>query len=161
MPSPPCSPIPRRAEPHPDFAALILSFETSSSEESARGFSGWRSARESLEGQEEEGELAAEADLTAAPSSGDTPPIAPEIRTISPSPLRAAGTRSLTHSERSSEGRSTPLRPPSERGAVSGDSQTGREGRHVSTGSVESSGSIAASQGPVLRKSSRIRRNLS
>jgi len=125
MPSPPISPTPRR--PQSDYAALLSSFEGSStSEDSARGSPGWTSARESLdegEGLAEEARLAQEF-LTAPPSPRQqTLQRTPVIRTISPSPQREdVGSPSM--SARSSDERLSPSLPSGFRGQLFGESST-------------------------------------
>lgn len=124
MPSPPLSPSPRRwrplsEEPHPDFAALLSSFEVgpSQSEEGARSVHHGRN----------------DPDTTDQPSTTHLAPlgsiatpgravITPEIRTISPSPERPEPSHhhSPVGSARSSQRSASPLVPP-QRGRLFGD----------------------------------------
>ncbi|KAK6906657.1 hypothetical protein I203_100644 [Kwoniella mangroviensis CBS 8507] len=127
MPSPPISPTPRRwrsspDQPHPDFAALLSTFEQPSSSSSAphspNSVPEWATPRGVLSDDNDNDEAEVEY-LTA--TAGDTstatinPDIDIEIRTTSPSPQRPAGSTRQQHSDLGS-----PLLPPN-RGQLFGE----------------------------------------
>jgi hypothetical protein len=125
--SPPLSPTPRRVD-HPDFAALLSSWD-GSSEEQERGFPGWRTPRASpsrSEDRDRRDESEVESFLAAPVSPAQRSKSssgAPEIRTTSPSPQRpgGGGGASPAPSFKSSEGRLSPLMPPPSRGMLFSD----------------------------------------
>lgn len=134
MPTPPLSPSPRRwrsssdDEPHPDFAALLSSFDDrpaqSTSTEDRRE---WRERSHSSASDDEEKEV----EFLTAPGSPARSPI-PEIRTTSPSPRRPERSGSPS----SSTDRSlSPLPAPPSRGQMFGDA-SGTAGRFAARGVV-------------------------
>ena len=175
MPSPPISPTPRRwrsplsSEPHPDYAALLSTFDgSSSSEGSTRGFPGWRSAPESpsrnvrsrassAEGSERrdvEEDTEAEGYLTApvSPEKSSTART-PEIRTTPPTPQRAGQPASPTFSARSTEGRLSPLPLPPPRGELFGEDPASTAGRSGLNRGDEPSGNDSGPRGTTFRES--------
>jgi hypothetical protein len=134
MPSPPISPTPRRwrssgtDEPHPDYAALLSSFdrppETTSIEES--GSSPWRRGANVTSTDDDPS-----SEFLSAPGSPQR--LVPEIKTTSPSPQRPIYTR---ESSQSSDMGSSPLPSPPNRARMFGDASNSA-GRMVYTGSVE------------------------
>ena len=131
MPSPPISPTPRRwrspgtDEPHPDYAALLSSFdvtpETTQGEES--GEVSWRRPMVPTPTEDERSSV-----FLSAPGS----PLSqvPEIRTTSPSPQRPLYKLA---SSQSSDVVSSPLPSPPSRTQMFGDASN-TAGRMVSTG---------------------------
>jgi hypothetical protein len=123
--SPPLSPTPRRVD-HPDFAALLSSWDGSSED---RGFPGWRTPRASpsrSDDRDRRDESEVDSFLTAPASPAqrsESSSVAPEIRTTSPSPQRpgGGGGASPAPSFKSSEGRLSPLMPPPSRGMLFND----------------------------------------
>nr|XP_018259656.1 uncharacterized protein I303_07724 [Kwoniella dejecticola CBS 10117]OBR81814.1 hypothetical protein I303_07724 [Kwoniella dejecticola CBS 10117] len=163
MPSPPLSPTPRRwrsspDQPHPDFAALLSSFEqpTPSSPNSPKPKSEneslpeWATPRGILSEEEDQKDEDEVEFLTAtASTSGPNP----EIRTTSPSPQRPAAT-----SRAAELGLDSPLLPPN-RGRLFGEdysktvNQLGSRGIFANE-LVEASAQMADSMN--IRKSARL-----
>nr|XP_019051135.1 hypothetical protein I302_01584 [Kwoniella bestiolae CBS 10118]OCF30065.1 hypothetical protein I302_01584 [Kwoniella bestiolae CBS 10118] len=134
MPSPPISPTPRRwrsspDQPHPDFAALLSTFEPSSSlsaphspsSEDHRSVPEWATPRGILSDDNENDHDEAEVENLTA-TAGDTssatinPDVDIEIRTTSPSPQRPSASSRI----HSSSDLGSPLLPPN-RGQLFGE----------------------------------------
>ena len=156
MPTPPpLSPSPRRpasSTPHPEFAALLSSFENAPSEtastrraspeqpeQSTGGLGGFPSWLEQ-EGQEEHEDLPQqsssgdEAYATPRAESGATD--IPEIRTTSPTPLRPNLAGRSESPARSNEGRLSPLVAPPDRSQLFGRAAETRTFRSMSASRV-------------------------
>ncbi|ORX41083.1 hypothetical protein BD324DRAFT_678476 [Kockovaella imperatae] len=115
---PPLSPRPQRASsssPHPEFAALLSSFES----DSGRGFPGWRPGEATSAGDE----------AYATPLASSRMSI-PEITTTSPSPLRPGGSSRIDVPTPASpsEGRLSPLPSPPARARLFGQDMTETQG---------------------------------
>ena len=129
----PLSPTPTRfrspSEPHPDFAALLSSFE-SGSQTAASEHGGQRSGRQESTPHSSSGG-GTETDYLTAPGSPTRD--VPEIRTTSPTPLRPGLTASpaLSSSKSTSEGRLSPLPTPPLRGRLFGDQPGSTDGRFL------------------------------
>ena len=124
MPTPPpLSPRPQRAtssSPHPEFAALLSTFETPEAPTEQRCFPGWRSVDYSSSGEDE----------FATPRAGSRMSV-PEITTTSPSPLRPGNTGRVDSPapSRSSEGRLSPLPSPPLRSQLFGQTTAATQAR--------------------------------
>lgn len=132
MPSPPISPTPRRwrspgtDEPHPDYAALLSSFDHNPDMTLHEdiGHPDWRSGGTATSSEPEQS-----AEFLSAPGSPQR--LVPEIRTTSPSPQRRAYIRTSPHT---GDNESSPLSSSPNSGRLFGDASD-TAGRMVTGGS--------------------------